>query len=277
MSGRRLVRRGAVTATILGLLALLASAAALGASSGTIGRAQVSSDWSNASISGVAADLDGCPEPPEEPGPPEGPKPPEEPGGPGWPEEPGPGWQNSFECSWIPYATVGPGTAAADCSSHDRRPGSIGDGVQLVWTGEELKGAGSAGFDLNGVALDYGSDAPLLCLAVVEAVPDPVRCEQLGGGDCGGYGTAYEYEQLDSAILEPEAPIVVPPVESAAPGPNPPSSQPCRAVKHNRHGLKRSQRLHRKRKARAKVSRRTATSPAKRKPFRRCAKSHRPL
>jgi hypothetical protein len=162
-------------------------------------------------------------------------------------------------CGWIPYATVGPGTSQADCSSAGRRLDSLGQGVQLVWEGKEIGGPGSAGYDLQDVQLENGPNSPLLCLSAVEAVAESIMCaaEELpGGATCPPYVVEHVYYQLDSALLEPPsvegpttAPALSPPVQPFAfPGrvrycrtvnPRPKRKGSSTRAKSGRHAAKR--------------------------------------
>ena len=186
-------------------LALFSPSGAAASSSGEITRAEVSADWATASFAGSAASSTSCN--------PRGPKPPEGEWGFDWgppilPDSP------PWECGWIPFATIGPGTSLVDCSAEGRRWNSIGEGVQLVWSGAERVGGGSASFDLDGVALTYGSQTPLLCLAAVEAV-EGVVCQAEG---CPEYAILHTLHVLDSAVLEMVTPEL--------PGPTPDSTGP---------------------------------------------------
>lgn len=211
-------------ACLAAALALGLPAGASGASTGEITRAQVGSDWTTASIAGMAVRSGDCQEPPIGPEPPPG----EESTPPILPESP------PWTCGWIPFATIGPGSSQSDCSAAARRWDSFGDQVQVVWVGQELKGPGSAGFDLNDVALERGADSPLLCLAAVEAVGEVVGCLAVVGVPCPPYEIRHHTYQLDSALLE----IVTAPVarEQAL---SPPGPKPC---KKERQRLKRPQR-----------------------------------
>jgi hypothetical protein len=180
-----------VTLTIFAMVAMLLPASAIAAVSGQITRSEATQNWVSASIAGSATQTVGCVEDPEEPG---SPPPP------------------SGACDWVAYATVGPGDSIADCSSPGRRLESIGPGVQLVWEGEELKGVGTASFDLANVALAYGSAAPLLCLSVVEAVRETVQCPE-GEEECPPYGIGYRNRDVDAALL------VAPPPTGESPPP----------------------------------------------------------
>jgi hypothetical protein len=196
------------------VLAMLIPSSALG-SSGEITRAQVSADWSHASIAGMVDWTESC----EVLGPVERPRPPRPPEGqpepPGAIDQPPP----SVTCTWIPYATVGPVSPGADCSSPSRLLLEIGDGVQVVWWGDERSSVGSAAFDLPDVLLLHGESAPLLCLSAVEVTAEEIPCvppgpETLPGWHCP-YEPVYRYRQFDSALFEPVAPIVDRPPSSS--------------------------------------------------------------
>jgi len=189
-------------------VSLLAPAAASGTSSGEITRAEVSPDWTTASISGTAVRSNYCP--PLPPPPPPGPEGPEKPGE----KLPVPPSSPPWRCGWIPFATVGPGSTQADCT------GLAGEGVQLVWVGSEIKGPGSEGFDLPVTALQHGSAAPLLCLYAVETVYERRVC--IPEIDCSGYGAVHHTHRLDSALLE-----VVPPPLAPSIAPPPPPEPVC--------------------------------------------------
>lgn len=204
-------------------LGLCIPSGAVASSSGEITRAQVNPDWTTASVAGSTVRSNGCIQPPD--GVP-GKAPGEEFPAPLAPPSSPPG-----VCGWIPFATVGPGSSQADCS--DRDWGSLGDGVQLVWAGPELTGAGSAMLDDTSTALDYGAVAPLLCLSAVETdVATKVCIPEI---DCSGYWYVHQTHQLDSALLEPVlgGQVKPTPQTSLASGP-----QPC---KKPRKRLKRAQ------------------------------------
>jgi len=239
MRGRARVG-GGVTAALVVLFVLPAPGIASASSSGTITRAQVSADRTQANVAGTATRANSCEERPEE-----SPELPEEPEGellpPGWQSPPIQPESPPWECGWIAYATVGPGSSPADCDSPSRSLSSIGSGVQLIWSSEELTGPGSRGFDLEGLQLEYGSAAPLLCLAAVESVFDEeIECEE-GGEPCPPYAVRHRTYQLDSALLEPPTPVskseeaptsgslqvVTPPTSTVGPM----RSRQCRTVK----------------------------------------------
>lgn len=182
-------------------LAFGVPAGATASSSGEITRALVSSDWTTASVAAFAVRSNECGEPPEgiagkEPPPGEFPAPDEPtiistPGAAPW------------RCGWIAFATLGPGASADDCASPERRWGSFGKAVQLIWKGPELKGPGLAQLDLQDATLGGGSASPLLCLAAVEAVFQQVQCKEgKFGSSCPPYRIVHSTYQLDSALLE---------------------------------------------------------------------------
>ena len=126
--------------------------------------------------------------------------------------------------------TAGPGSSQADCSAGNRRWDSIGEGVQLVWSGSEKTGSGSTSFDLESVALTYGDQAPLLCLSVV-AAEEGLVCQAEG---CPEYAIGHVTRLLDSAVLavetsSPPATVTVTatfdPVQVLSPPPTPQSCQ----------------------------------------------------
>lgn len=255
--GRRVGASLVIAALMLFALQTAPTLASGTSSSGEITRAQVSPDWTAASIAGVASRINECVEPPEEPEPPEGPEP-GEPSGPTPPIEPE---SPPRMCGWIPYATVGPGSSPADCSSPGRRLDSLGQNVQLVWEGKEIGDPGSAGYDLQGVQLENGSSSPLLCLSAVEAVAESIMCAELQeGATCPPYVVEHVYYQLDSALLEPPMPSVDGPALSppAQPFVLPGRVRYCRTV-NPRHKGKGSS-------TRAKSGRHVS----KRKPFKLC-------
>lgn len=214
----------AVAIAVFAVLAatLFFASAAQAVSVGEIVRAEASSDWSTASFELRGERTHGCQTPPS--GPPSGPG--------GAPPPPTPE-SEPWQCGWILYATVGPGTQPSDCSSSGRRRSAIGPGVQLVWSGPELSASGSVSANLSSVALSYGSSAPLLCLSAVEAVAEPVVCPQGGGISCPDYGIVHRYVQLDAEVLTPQQ-ATAPSSSSPAPAESTvavqrgPGSKPCR-------------------------------------------------
>lgn len=207
------------------------------ASTGNIAVASASSDWSSASIAGAVYRTTECVEPPDYQSPPRPP---------GWPEpEPSlpPPPEYFSLCAWIPYATVGPGD---DCASPERRWPAKGSKVQVVWSGGERTGVGSAAFDLPDVALELGMDASLLCLSVVEAAAEGIACVQIIPSPCPPYVIVGRSYQLDSALLEAASAVASPPsippaeealeVQATAAGVARPTKRRCRK---NRHGTRR--------------------------------------
>jgi hypothetical protein len=186
--------------TLLAVLSvgLSATPEARGAT-GEIAVAEVDPGWGQATLAGMVHRTIGClsfPQPPKRPEEPEGPgSPPEWPGG-SYPEP----WEVFSRCAWIPYATLGP--AEKDCSSPDRHWLKPATGVQLIWSGGERTGAGSAQFDLADLPLEYRAAAPLLCLSVVEAAMEPVVCVAVYPSSCPPYGLVGRPFQLDSATLQ---------------------------------------------------------------------------
>jgi hypothetical protein len=219
MSGRG-TKTGVLLVTLLALASVVVPAAAHGALGGAITRAQATSDWTTASIAGVAVRPGDCIEPPKgpEPGPGEGEEPLEGPTIIDGPDS------APWTCGWIPYLTVGPGSVASDCSSWGRRWNSLGSEVQLLWLGPEDRGGGPLGFDLSGAPLEYGAAATLLCLAAVEAVPEGVGCPAVEGVKCPPYAIVHRTYQLDSAVLEatePDLGLPSPPPLLGSPTPLP--------------------------------------------------------
>jgi len=218
-------------------LVALAPASVAGSSAGEITRAEVDSDWTSARIAGIAVRTSGCEEPPEEPEPPEESEEPEPPEGwepPDWGPEPEPTRLESepWDCGWIPFATIGPGAAASDCTKPDRRWGSIGGGSQIVWIGPELHDAGSAAFDVSGIAASPSS--PLLCLSAVETVYESRICPAIF--DCEGWDAFHRDQLIDHAGFEATErqglPLFTPPIAEPAAAPR------CRKLRrqHRRHG-----------------------------------------
>lgn len=224
-----------VAVAVLSCITVLLPVDAFASSSGEITRAVVTGGWESGSFAGTAIRANHCEEVPEE----REPRPPGEPG-----ESSSSVIQPSsapWECGWIAYATLGPGSSSSDCSSPQREWGSLGAGVQLVWTGEELDSAGSSQFDLPNVDLQYGGAAPLLCLSAVESYPRRFMC--IGGPEerCERYVITHRTYQLDSALLEPssvtESPVSPPAQASPQDITAPPAPYPrsCRGKKHRHH------------------------------------------
>jgi hypothetical protein len=162
-----------------------------GAASGTITLAATDPGWVSADVVGAVHRTVGCLPSPQTPQPPSPP----------WEPQPEPP-ERFPRCGWIPYATLGP---AGDCSSPARRWPALGEGVQLVWSGGERTGAGSAQFDLRDLPLELGADAPLLCLSVIEAAKEAIVCIAVVPSPCPPYAIVARHYQLDSALLEPPA------------------------------------------------------------------------
>lgn len=202
-----LFRGSAIIALTCGFATLVAGSA-LG-SSGTILEARASVDWTNGSFAGAVYRTYSCLQLPSLRKPPPSPGLPTDPPSIEIPEYFSP-------CAWIPYATLGPGDEEGDCSSPERA--TAGDGVQRVWSGGERTGAGSAVFDLTAVPLQYGADAPLLCLSVIEAGPVPVLCIAVVGFPCPPYAIGARHYQLDSALLEVPSRVSSPSLSSVASG-----------------------------------------------------------
>jgi hypothetical protein len=143
------------------LAAVVAAPANASATSGAVTKALASPSWTSATIAGSAT-WTGCHlQPPKSP---EEPKPPKEEGEEevGAPDSPPP------RCGWTPFATVGPGTQASECSSAARLwPEALGPGVTLAWQGSEGESEGTASFEVSGVPLD-GSAGQLVCLGLIE-------------------------------------------------------------------------------------------------------------
>lgn len=146
---------------------------AAGSSGGEITRAQVSSEWTNASIAGAATRTVGC----------------------AGLESP------TSSCRWIPFVTVGPGWTAEECETEPRRWESLGEAVQLVWVAPELVVGETIPFDLTNVRLIYGAGSPLLCLSSVEVrIDEMVFC--VPESTCPSSQVTYRTYSLDSAILQ---------------------------------------------------------------------------
>ncbi len=226
-------------ALILALALLAALPAAAHGASGTITRAEASADWAHGSVAGIVYRTVECLSVSSSPGPSKpDPHPPE------W-ESPPPAEYFS-PCAWIPYATVGPGTSQADCSSPGRSLNSPGEGVQVVWSGSERTGVGSAAFDLASIPLDHGAAAPLLCLSVIEAAAQAVICIAVVPSPCPPYAIVGRAYQLDSALLAtgrpPESPVEAAPSEPLVGSPqrvepaNPRKARRCRPKSGRRRG-----------------------------------------
>jgi len=215
---------GATSGMVIFLLAVVASfpGIALGSSTGELTRVQVSADWAHGSLAGTAVRLDGCVQPPDEDSGEEPSIPPKQPQSPPW------------ECGWIAYATAGPGSSSSDCASPTRRLSTLGPGVQLLWSSEELTAAGTTAFDLTDVGLVYGEAAPLLCLSAVEAVAEAVDCTDEVESNCPPYAIVHRHLQLASRLLRPEAQSLSEAALPAASSPNRQGRRPCRRVRLRR-------------------------------------------
>lgn len=180
------------------------------AASGTIALAETDPNWTKANLAGAVYRTIECLSFPPGPKPPPGP-------GPEWPGwEPPPEPPEHFSrCAWIPYATLGPASEDS-CSSPDRQWPALGDGVQLVWSGGEQTGVGSARFDLRDLPLEYGSAAPLLCLSVIEAATsNTFLCVAVFPSPCPAYVIVGRHFQLGSKLLAARSPISESPISSA--------------------------------------------------------------
>lgn len=185
---RRWFRQGLDVAICAAFVLMALSPSTAMGSSGGITQAYVNAEWTKATIAGSVDWTSDCQLPPQ---------PPEE-----WGELPPPPPESEPSiCRWVPYATVGPVTD--ECSSPDRHWPTVGSGVQIVWEGNERWGDGSVAFDLPGVALQYGSSSPLLCLSAVEAVPEGIVCVQIVPSPCPPYVVKLRYYEFDSAQLAP--------------------------------------------------------------------------
>lgn len=171
-------------------------AASAMASVGQITKAQVNADGTEAEIAGSVT-WAGCVHQVLLPKEPRKEKPPI-----GWPEGPEEKIWPSPYCGWIPFATLGPGSTIADCSSVGRQnPEQQGDGVVLVWFGAERRDIGSEEFDLSGVSLDATSQ--LICLSAVEIAPSrDFACAFYVGFECPPYRMARFPLVFASASLE---------------------------------------------------------------------------
>ncbi|HYP56224.1 MAG TPA: hypothetical protein VEQ41_08005 [Solirubrobacterales bacterium] len=230
--------RKLLCSAFVSLVAAAAAALALAApasatvSTGSIKRAEVDAGWTAASLAGIVYRPTSCvaPSPPGT-----GPRPPLTP----WDPEPPPEPAVHFSpCAWIPYATLG----TAPCSSPDRWLPNPGPGVQVVWSGGEREGAGSAPFDLPSVALAHGAAAQLLCLSAIEATAVPLACAAAMGVICPPYAVVGRPYELDSAVLKARPAFL-----AASPVPPPPGVTPprgegtkpkrrCRGAKQRRRG-----------------------------------------
>jgi len=201
-------RLGTSTALLGVLCVALVAASGAHAASGEIRDASVDSEWERANLSGSVYRTTACLPVAPIPGKPLDPL------LPGEPQRPEP--QVSFSpCAWIPYATLGP--SEVKCDAVSRIGMTVGDGVQLVWWGGEQIGTGSAHFDLVGISLEHGPNAPLLCLSVIEAARQPIVCVAVFPSPCPPYAIAGNPFQLDSALLETAPAVPKPPLASGPP------------------------------------------------------------
>jgi len=223
-----------VRGSIKGVVALVAvlAVAAVGATSafgatGQITTALVSSDWAQGDFAG-AVEWTACAHP--APKPPVGPE---------------PSSPEYVDCRWTAYATVGPGTSGEACLSSDRRLGSLGSEVQLVWQEGQRTGAGSASFQANDFPLG-GTPGQVLCLATAEETTDGTEkpCAPPGppippGWHCPYVKITY-FNTLDSQVLEsPQGPATTSPSPTTV-------SQPSFAQPgHRHHRHHRAKRRHR--------------------------------
>ncbi len=251
MTGANRHIRGGLAIGAVFTAAMLLAPATAAALTGEITRAQVSPDGAHGWIAGAVRQSNACQEPPE----------PQEPPPPG----PGPGKSvppklpesGPWLCGWIPYATVGPATQEGGCSSPDRHWPDLGDGIQLVWLGSERRGIASVDFELDGIALQHGVDAPLLCLSAVEGVVEGISCIDVVDFPCPPYGVVHTDRQLDSALLVPSP---VSPLTAAPPPIGQVSGKHKRRCRPSRRRGKQvrrlAQRTSAKKKSRCKQSRR---------------------
>lgn len=235
-------------AAAIAALALAPSATATVAS-GAIERAEADADWTAGSIAGIVYRPVSCVTP-------AWPKPAATwPGGPEPPPEPAVYFS---PCAWIPYATLG----SVPCSSPDRSLANPGPGVQVVWSGGEREGAGSAPFDLPALALAHGAAAPLLCLSAIEATAERVACAAAMGVVCPPYAIVGRPYELDSAVLKARPAFV-----SASPVPSPPgaafSGEEARSENRQRRRCRRAGQ-------RPKPVRRASAKAGKRAGHKRC-------
>jgi hypothetical protein len=174
---------------------LLLSAAVAQAASGQITRAEANPDWTLGSVA-AHAEWPHC----EHANPYSGPGP-----GPSRPvplTPPGPP-----PCTWIPYATAGSG----ECAGADRSWPELGDGITLVWKGDEEVGAGKAAFDVTGVPLT-GAPEQLVCLSLIEIVP-PGPCMS---EPCGPQGPPLRFDhQLASMPMMAVGTLPIAPADPA--------------------------------------------------------------
>lgn len=197
-------------AVLLALAVPAVAAASADGASGRITLASVSSDGTKGSFAGTV-EWTGCAHP----------LPP-----------PFDGAGEYVACTWMPYATVGPGSSGEACSSADRQLGGLGSGVQLVWKGEEETGLGAQSFSAADFALD-GTAGKVLCLSAAEkgSAGTTIPCAPPGEPIPPGWHCPYRevtfFETLDSRLLVAAAP---PPVCAC----NPPVQPRQRRAKHRR-------------------------------------------
>jgi|GEM_PF-4587791 len=164
-------------------------------------------------------------------------------------------------CGWIPFATIGPGSSEADCSSADRaQPDELGEDVRLLWLGEEQRALGSQAFDVSEIAATEGTDG-LVCLSLIEIAPVAVACPMIVGIDCPPFIMAEFSHGLDAALVEwrhpgsdeegtdgpgsPPASGGTPPSPSSSPGP-PASGPPSTSGGGGKHRAKSKHKRHRR-------------------------------
>lgn len=225
--------KGAVALAAVLAVGAVGTTSAFGAT-GQITTALVSPDWTQGDFAG-AVEWTACAHPAPKP-----PPPPEEGGG--------PVALSSFEyvaCSWTAYATVGPGASVEACLSSDRRLGSLGSGVQLVWQEGQRTGAGSVSFQVDDFPLG-GTPGQVLCLATAEETTDgtEIPCAPPGPPIPPGWHCPYVMvtylNTLDSRVLEaPQVPATTSPSPTTVSHPS--SAQPG----HRRHRHRRAKRRHR--------------------------------
>lgn len=241
-------RLGALVAcvTALGLLGLASSALA---STGEITTAVANSEGTEAEIAG-SVNWTGCTHSVPWPMKPPRPRPIVE--WPGEPESPEKVWPPPY-CAWIPFATLGPGTAASDCSVPGRRyPDSLGDGIVLIWSGSERRDLGNEDFEVPGIPLGADSGR-LVCLSVIEIAPSRAfACPAYVGFECPPFMMAHFPLSMDSALVEPETPPQRPPPERpvdppGSGGSTPPASGKARKCVKRAKGAQRPRARHCKR------------------------------
>lgn len=180
------VRKSVSLGLTLAIAGIALPAGTAVASSGVVTRAEASADWTQGQITGWA-EWTGCEH---------------------WVSYggfPGEGYSPPPYCGWIPYATVGPGSEAAECASNDRRLSSLGEDVTLAWSGEERTRyypdySETVEFDVSEVPLDGGAEQ-LVCLSLIEIAPTYVICIQIFPSPCPPYRMASFRHNLDSATM----------------------------------------------------------------------------